>query len=50
MPNCPKHPGTVIPVFSALKKDGKRLYEYARKGEEVKINSRTVNISSFELK
>lgn len=37
------------PVFSALKKDGKRLYEYARKGEEVKINSRTVNISSFEL-
>lgn len=38
------------PVFSALKKDGKRLYEYARKGEEVKINSRTVNISSFELK
>ena len=37
------------PVFSAIKKDGKRLYEYARKGEEVKINSRTVNISSFEL-
>ena len=37
------------PVFSALKKDGIRLYEYARKGEEVKINSRTVNISSFEL-
>ena len=37
------------PVFSALKKDGKRLYEYARKGEEVKINSRMVNISSFEL-
>src|SRR5690554_93750 len=23
------------PIFSALKKDGKRLYEYARKGEEV---------------
>ena len=37
------------PVFSALKKDGKRLYEYARKGEEVKINARTVTISSFEL-
>ena len=37
------------PVFSALKKDGKRLYEYARAGEEVKINSRTVNISEFEI-
>lgn len=37
------------PVFSALKKDGKRLYEYARKGEEVKINPRKVTISSFEL-
>lgn len=37
------------PVFSALKKDGKRLYEYARKGEEVKIDSRKVTISSFEL-
>lgn len=37
------------PVFSALKKDGKRLYEYARKGEEVKIDSRKVSISEFEL-
>jgi tRNA pseudouridine55 synthase len=37
------------PVFSALKKDGKRLYEYARKGEDVKIESRTVHISEFEI-
>ncbi|WP_121666963.1 tRNA pseudouridine(55) synthase TruB [Mesonia aquimarina] len=37
------------PVFSALKKDGKRLYEYARKGKEVKIDPRKVTISSFEL-
>ncbi len=37
------------PVFSALKKEGKRLYEYARKGEEVKIDSREVSISSFSL-
>ncbi len=37
------------PVFSALKKDGKRLYEYARAGEEVEINSRTVHISEFEI-
>ena len=37
------------PVFSALKKDGKRLYEYARAGEDVEINSRTVHISAFEI-
>lgn len=37
------------PVFSALKKDGKRLYEYARNGEEVEIPKRTVNISAFEI-
>ncbi|OEK09287.1 tRNA pseudouridine(55) synthase TruB [Flavivirga aquatica] len=37
------------PVFSALKKDGKRLYEFARAGEAVKIESRTVNISKFEI-
>ena len=37
------------PVFSALKKDGKRLYEYARSGEEVEIPTRTVNISEFEI-
>ena len=27
----------IPPVFSALKKDGKRLYEYAREGKEVEI-------------
>ncbi len=37
------------PVFSALKKDGKRLYEYARQGEEVEIPSRTITISTFEI-
>ena len=37
------------PVFSALKKDGKRLYEYARAGESVEIPSRTVHISKFEI-
>jgi tRNA pseudouridine55 synthase len=39
----------VPPVFSALKKDGKRLYEYARQGEEVKINAREVVIDVFEI-
>ena len=37
------------PVFSALKKDGKRLYECAREGIEVEIPTRKVNIRSFEL-
>lgn len=37
------------PVFSALKKDGKRLYEFARAGEVVEIPTRTVHISEFEI-
>ncbi|MCL4131350.1 UNVERIFIED_CONTAM: hypothetical protein GTU68_008864 [Idotea baltica] len=37
------------PVFSALKKDGKRLYEYARAGEAVEIKSRQIHISEFEI-
>lgn len=37
------------PVFSAIKKDGKRLYEFARAGEDVEITSRTVTISEFEI-
>ncbi|WP_242203912.1 tRNA pseudouridine(55) synthase TruB [Aestuariivivens insulae] len=37
------------PVFSAVKKDGKRLYEFARAGEQVEIKPRTVNISAFEI-
>ncbi len=37
------------PVFSALKKDGKRLYEYARKGEEVEVASRKIEIKEFEI-
>ena len=37
------------PVFSALKKEGKRLYEYARAGEDVEIPSREVQISKFEI-
>lgn len=37
------------PVFSALKKDGKRLYEYAREGKEVEIKKRTVHITQFEI-
>ena len=37
------------PVFSALKKEGKRLYEYARDDKEVLIEPRPVQIDQFEL-
>ena len=37
------------PVFSALKKEGKRLYEFARTGEFVKINSRKITIKEFKI-
>ncbi|MDC6364214.1 MULTISPECIES: tRNA pseudouridine(55) synthase TruB [Flavobacteriaceae] len=39
----------VPPIFSALKKDGKRLYELAREGKEVDIKSRKITISEFEI-
>lgn len=37
------------PVFSALKKEGKRLYEYARAGENVEIPTREIHISHFDI-
>jgi len=37
------------PIYSAIKQDGKRLYEHARKGEDVKIKERMVNVSKFEI-
>ena len=37
------------PIFSAVKKDGKRLYEYARAGESVEIKPREIRISEFEI-
>lgn len=37
------------PVFSAIKKDGKRLYEFARAGETVEIKPRKITISKFEI-
>lgn len=38
------------PIFSAIKVKGKKLYEYARKGEEVEIQPRKVVIKNIELK
>ena len=37
------------PVFSAIKKEGKRLYEHARAGEEVEIAFRKTTIKEFEI-
>ena len=37
------------PIFSAIKKEGKRLYELARKGETTEIKARKVTIESFKL-
>ena len=37
------------PVFSAIKKDGKRLYESARAGIEVEIQARKTTIHEFEI-
>ncbi len=39
----------IPPAHSAIKVDGKRVYELARKGKEVKLEPRSVHIYSFEL-
>lgn len=39
----------IPPQFSAIKKDGKRLYQSARLGIEVKVEPRKVNISAFTI-
>ena len=39
----------VPPMYSALKKDGKRLYELARQGQVVERDARPVTIHSIQL-
>jgi len=39
----------IPPMYSAIKKDGKKLYELARKGIEVERPARDINISVIEL-
>lgn len=39
----------VPPMYSALKKDGKALYEYARKGQEVEREARHITIFKLEM-
>ena len=38
-----------VHIYSAVKINGKKLYEYARNGEEVTLPTREINISSIEL-
>ncbi len=37
------------PIYSAIKVNGKKLYEYARKGEEVEIKPRKVTINELKI-
>ena len=39
----------VPPMYSAIKINGKKLYEYARKGLTVKVESRIINIYNAEI-
>ena len=38
-----------VPIYSAVKVRGKKLYEYAREGKEVELPTRNINITSIEL-
>lgn len=39
----------VPPIFSAIKKDGKRAYELARRGKEIELTARPVTVSEFSV-
>ena len=39
----------IPPMYSAIKINGKKLYEYARKGEKVEIKPRNIEIYSLDL-
>lgn len=39
----------VPPIYSAIKVNGKKLYEYAREGKEVKIEPRQIEIYDINL-
>ena len=50
--NCRQFTGDIQqypPAHSAIKIDGERLYEKARRGEEVELRLRNVTISEFEI-
>lgn len=39
----------IPPIYSAIKRDGERMYTRARRGEAVEVPSRTVHVDRFEL-
>lgn len=39
----------IPPMYSAIKVNGKKLYEYARKGQKVKVQPRTIEIYQIEV-
>ncbi len=40
----------IPPMYSAIKKDGRKLYEYARKGIEIEREARDAEVSFLEVK
>lgn len=49
LPKFQGHVMQVPPVFSAVKVDGKRAYNYARKGKEVEIKAKPLEIKELEV-
>ena len=49
LPRFIGHVMQVPPVFSAVKIDGKRAYNYARKGKEVDIKAKPLEIREMEI-
>ena len=49
LPRFIGHVMQVPPVFSAVKVDGKRAYNYARKGKEVDIKAKPLEIREMEI-
>jgi tRNA pseudouridine55 synthase len=37
----------VPPIYSAIKKEGKRAYEFARKGHDIQLEPRKISVSEF---
>ena len=40
----------IPPIYSAIKVNGKKLYEYARKGQEIQVEPRDIEIYNIQLK
>ncbi len=50
--SCKKFEGKIMqkpPIYSALKREGKRLYQHAREGTKIEIKEREVEIESFKI-